>query len=126
MNSLAGFVGDVEFTLNDDLHFMVSVGVDERGALFEAVEAAQDRFLPVVLLTSVGVTKSGVFVGNQRGLEAGLGLGQVVNARGSDIVFFGAGVGVGLEENLMRLMILPITLLCRSLYVSFELGARGN
>ena len=49
---LARLVLDVELALDDDLHLVVGVGVDERGALFEAVEAGGDGFFGVDFLAA--------------------------------------------------------------------------
>lgn len=45
---LSSFVGDFKFTLENYLHFMIRVRVHQRGALFEAIEAASDGFLRIV------------------------------------------------------------------------------
>lgn len=47
---LARFIRDFELALEDDLHLVVGVGVDERGAFFQSVEAARDRLFGVVFL----------------------------------------------------------------------------
>ncbi len=50
MNLLTRFVGNVEFSLHDDLHLVIGVSVDEWGACLESVEAARDRFLGIILV----------------------------------------------------------------------------
>lgn len=47
MHALARLVGDVEGALDDDLHLVVGVCVDEGGAFFEAVEACGEGLLGV-------------------------------------------------------------------------------
>lgn len=47
---LARFIRDFELALEDDLHLVVGVGVDERGAFFQSVEATRDRLFGVVFL----------------------------------------------------------------------------
>ena len=97
MHLLPSLVADIEFSIHDDLHFMVRVCVDEWSAGFESVESTADRLLLVDVITikpsaraqmlapqlwlskwgeaqirdgpAVDVTKVCVFVGDERGLE---------------------------------------------------------
>lgn len=48
---LTGLVRDLEFALQDNLHLVVRVLVDQRGTLLETVETARDRLLGVIRLT---------------------------------------------------------------------------
>jgi hypothetical protein len=52
---LARLVGDLKLAFQDDLHLVVGVLVDERGALFETVEATRNRLVGVVLVAVVCV-----------------------------------------------------------------------
>lgn len=47
MDFLARLVTDIEFTLQDDLAFVVGIGVDKWGALLESVETTADGLLGV-------------------------------------------------------------------------------
>lgn len=93
MHLLPGLVADIEFSIHDDLHFMVCVCVDEWSAGFESVESTADGLLLVDVITikpkmlaprlslnkwgeaqirdgpAVDVAKVCVFVGDERGLE---------------------------------------------------------
>ena len=77
MHSLTGFVTDVEFSLQDDLHLVVRVSVDERSALFKSVNPAADWVLRVDTLAACNVAEVGIFIGNQGRLELGLNFGEV-------------------------------------------------
>ena len=56
LDALPALVRDLKVTVNDDFHLVVGVGVDERGAWFEAVEAGGDG---VVFAVTVGGKKVG-------------------------------------------------------------------
>lgn len=47
---LACLIRDLELPLQDDLHLIVGVGVDERGTLLQTVEATRDGLLGIVLV----------------------------------------------------------------------------
>jgi hypothetical protein len=66
LNLLAGLVADGELAINNDLHLIVGVLVDERGALLEAVEASRDWLGGIS--RGRNVPKEGVLIGNQRWL----------------------------------------------------------
>jgi hypothetical protein len=58
-------VRDLVLALNDDLHLVVGVGVDQRLALFEAVESRRDGFLGVDFVAgkvSISVSLAGCWV----------------------------------------------------------------
>lgn len=57
LNLLARLIGDGERALNDDLHLVVRVRVDERGALLQPVEAAGDGLLGVDLVADASVSE---------------------------------------------------------------------
>lgn len=78
MDRLASLVLDVKLALQDDLHLVVGVGVDKRGALFESVDTATHGLLRVDLVVADDVAEEGVFVGDQGRLEVRLDFGEVL------------------------------------------------
>lgn len=48
---LARLVGDFKLALEDDLHFIVGIFVNQRGAFLQPVEAGRDGFVGIVLVT---------------------------------------------------------------------------
>jgi len=59
---VARLVTDVEAALEDDLHLVIRVLVDQRRALLEAVEAGGDGLLGVVLIAAGNVTQEGILI----------------------------------------------------------------
>lgn len=100
---LAGLISNVELAVDDDLHLVVSVVVDERRALLETVEAGGDGGDGVVGLRGHDVAEEGVLVGDERRLEGRLGAGEVGEGdrgHGAAGFLFGgrAGGGFGFAE----------------------------
>lgn len=53
LHFLPGLIGDLEFALEDNLHLIVAVAVDQGSAFFKTVEAARDGFFGVVFVAVV-------------------------------------------------------------------------
>jgi hypothetical protein len=77
MHLLSRLVRDIEFAINDDLHLMVCVFVDQRRAFLQSIESRRDRSCWIVGLGCCNVAEEGVLVGNQGWLELGLRTGVV-------------------------------------------------
>lgn len=78
MNGLASLIADIELALQDDLHLVVGISVNEGSALFKSVDATADGLLRVDLVTAGDVAEEGVPVGDHGRLELGLDFGEIV------------------------------------------------
>lgn len=76
MNGLAGLVLDIEFSFDNDLHLVVVVGVNQRGAFLEPVETSAYGLLRIG--TGDNVAQVCVLIGDQGGLELFLRLRKML------------------------------------------------
>jgi hypothetical protein len=51
MHLLPGLIADIEFSIHDDLHFMVRVRVDKWSASLKSVETTADGLLSIDMVT---------------------------------------------------------------------------
>lgn len=51
MHLLPGLIANIEFSINDDLHFMVRVRIDKWSASFKSVESAANGLLGIEMVT---------------------------------------------------------------------------
>ena len=80
MHRLTGFITDVKLSLQDDLHLVIGVRVDQRRSLLKSVDSAADGLLGVILVGAGNIAEKGVLVGDQRRLEFGLDFRKVLES----------------------------------------------
>ena len=80
MNTLTCLVANVEFTLQNDLGFVVGIGVNKWSTLLEPVEASADRLFGI--RATDDVAQVCVLVGDQRWLELGLRFREMLELQG--------------------------------------------
>jgi len=79
LDLVARLVADVEVAFQDDFHLVVVVLVHERSAFLKSVEAASNRTLLIILHRRRHVAQECVLVRDERRLEVGLHLLEVVH-----------------------------------------------